>query len=482
MRYLAWILGLTGAVLCAATIVATVAVGFNDQPVSLFLGYTFGILMGLLGALIASRHPRNGVGWLMCLTSIATSLVNLPTDYAYAALVIEKGTWPLGSQVLWFSSWSAIPILSLWLPLILARFPDGTIRPRWRFVDWLAIVGTVTFVLSVALAPADIGLVTPRVAAQLLPHAHSPLWFSPSNDILAYAWMAGLFSVVVTYVAAAAAVAARFRDAHGDERIQLKWFVYACVVLALTCVYAAVAWWFGALLGDALIPFTFAVISLPLAIGIAILRYRLFDIDLIINRTVVYLGLTAILGALYTALITFLNRFFISASGQKSDAAYVLTAFAVVAAFGPVKDALQRRVDRRLGGVRASAALDRFSHDVDAVVSVLDVHRVACSLVDQAVVAFDAHGAALYLESIDAVYSRGNLNGNGSLEVPLRHDGRQLGRLVLAERRGHVTFSNRDREALQRSADTVGEALALATRLGHQAHAHQPERKEIMSS
>lgn len=472
MRYLAWILGLTGALLCAATIVATLAVGFTDQPVSLFLGYTFGILMGLLGALIASRHPRNGVGWLMCLTSIATCLVNLPTDYAYAALIIKKGAWPLGSEALWFSSWSSIPILSLWLPLILARFPDGKIRPRWRFVDWLAIAGTVSWVLSVALAPADIGLVTPKVAAQLFPHAHTALWFSVPNSILDYAWMGGLFTVVATYVAAAAAVAARFRQAHGDERIQLKWFAYACALLALTCVYAAVAWWFGAMLGDALVPFTFVVISLPLAIGIAILRYRLFDIDLIINRTLVYLGLTAILGAMYTALVTFLNRYFISVSGQKSDAAYVLTAFAVVAAFGPVKDALQRRVDRRLGGVKASAALDRFSEDVDAVVSVLDVHRVACRLVDQAVVAFDAHWAALYIESVDAVYSRGTVNGDASIEVPIRHDGRQLGRLVLAERRGHVTFSHRDREALQRSADTVGEALALANRLGHGRFEH----------
>src|SRR5262252_5491153 len=161
MRTLAWILGVAGATLSATAFVATLAVGFTEQPVALASGYSFGILMGLLGALIAAREPRNGIGWLMVITSIATSLTTLPTDYAYAALVLEHGTWPFGVPVLWFSSWSSIPILSLWLPLILVRFPDGKVRPRWRVVDWLAIAGTVTYVLSVALAPADIGLVSP---------------------------------------------------------------------------------------------------------------------------------------------------------------------------------------------------------------------------------------------------------------------------------------------------------------------------------
>src|SRR5215475_9984123 len=106
MRALAWTLGSIGAGACAITFAATLAVGFTDQPVALFLGYSFGVLMGLLGALIASRHPANGIGWLMCVTSIATCFVNLPTDYAYAALVLNHGAWRFGSEVLWLSSWS----------------------------------------------------------------------------------------------------------------------------------------------------------------------------------------------------------------------------------------------------------------------------------------------------------------------------------------------------------------------------------------
>jgi hypothetical protein len=219
-----------------------------------------------------------------------------------------------------------------------------------------------------------------------------------------------------------------------------------------------------------LIPLAYAAFAVPLAIAIAILRYRLYDIDLIINRSLVYGSLTAILYAVYVAVTTFLQRLVISVSGQKSDAAYVLAAFVVAGAFNPLREWLQRVVNRRLGRATSSAALDQFSAKVDAVVSVIDVHEVACQLVDQSVVAFDAIGAALYLShgASDPFYSCGRLVGEAVVEVNLRHGGMQLGRLVLGNRRGGVAYTQRDRDSLQRSADAVGRALALASRLGHQ--------------
>jgi hypothetical protein len=225
----------------------------------------------------------------------------------------------------------------------------------------------------------------------------------------------------------------------------------------------------GRHLGDALIPFTFATLSLPVAIGIAILRYRLYEIDLIINRTLVYGSLTAILGAVYAAVITLLNRLFISASGQRSDAAYVVTAFVVVVASSPLKDWLQRQVDRRVPHASPSTVLEEFKGDVDVVISVIDVRRVARRLLDRAVAAFDARGAALYLHSSGSsnpFYSRGRLNGEEGVEVILRYEERQLGRLVLGSRRGDISYSPHDLEVLQRSADSVSEALALAEDLG----------------
>jgi hypothetical protein len=470
MRTLAWALGMTGALACAAAGGATLSLGLSDQVLPLASGYLFGILMGVLGALICVREPRNSIGWLMGLTSVWTSQINLPSDYAYAALVTNHGAWPFGSVALWFSTWASIPVFGLFLPLILARFPDGRVRPRWRFAEWLAVAGTVIFIVSVALAPADTPLfVSAAATALLVPHARNPLGISLADSTLAYLWMSGLGTILLAYAASAGSLVARFRRASREQSMQLKWFAYAGVLIAIMAVYAGFAWYRGQSLGDALVPFAVGVVALPGAIGIAVLRYRLYDIDLIINRTLVYGGTTAILAAAYSASITLFQRLFISASGQKSDAAYVLTAFVIVVGFSPLKDWLQRKVDRRMGRNKSREALDAFRSQVDSVVSVLNIERVACRLLDEVVSAYDVRGGALYLESgliSRPTYSVGHLNGDAAIEVQLHGDGRLFGRLVLGSRRGDAAYSKHDCESLQRSADSVSEALALAAHLG----------------
>jgi two-component system, NarL family, sensor kinase len=469
----AWTLGVSGALACAATLGATVGLGlFSPQSLVCLIFIT----TGLLGALVASHAPGNSVGWLMCVASLAAVLLFLPLDYGYTALVVEHGSWPLGGVVLWLAAWAWAPLAGMFFSVITIRFPDGKVPPGWRATDWLAIAGTTFFALSLALAPSDVllgflPLSQGRPLFLLSSMMQNPTGIWLPADLLGQMRTVGLALVGLSGAVAVASLVGRFRHARGEERLQLKWFAYSCVLVALGIVYVPVASIFlRQPYGDANLPLDVAAFTLPIAIAIAILRYRMYDIDLISNRTLVYVSLTAILGAIYVAVITFLQRLFISLSGQKSDAAYVLTAFLVVGASSPVKDWLQRKVDRRLGGVTAAAALEKFSADVDAVVSVLDVHRVACQLVDQAVVALNARGAALYLdprETTNPLYSRGHLNGEPVLEVPLRHEGTQFGRLALGGRRGDITYTKHDRDALQRSADSVGEALALAAHFGH---------------
>jgi hypothetical protein len=423
--------------------------------------------MAALGAMVAVQQPRNGVGWLMIAISAGTVLVSLPTAYAYSALVTHRGGWPLGEVVLWFGTWSSPLVFSLLLPLIISRFPDGKVRRRWRVVDWLAITGTVCFAGSLFVSSSSLPLASVHLDTLLAPYAHSPFGVLLPTFVVSDLYVSGFLIIVATYVAAALSLAARFRSASAVESIQLKWFAYSGVLLAATTTYAGVAWWRGQILSDALVPFATCLVTLPVAIGIAILRYRLFDIDLIIDRSLVYGGLTAILYAVYVAFTTFLQRLFISVSGQKSDAAYVLTAFIVIGAFSPVKDWLQRFVGRRERRATTPAALDRFSAEVDSVLSIMDIRRVACRFVDQAVLAFDAAGADLYVDAVDATtpfYSRGQIDGDAVLEVVLRHDERQMGRLVLGGKRRGGPYSQHDREALQKSANSVGEALALAER------------------
>ncbi len=471
---LAWALGTAGALACAFAAAATLALGLADQILTLLLGYLFGILMGLLGALIASREPRNGIGWLMCFTSLATSLINLPSDYAYAALVDQHGAWPLGSAALWFSSWSPMPVFGLFLPWIIARFPDGRIRSRWRAADWLAVAGTVAFILSAALAPASLPVLPPHAAALLAPHVRNPLGFSLPDDPLAYLWMTGLGLILLSYVASAGSLVARFRGASHDERTQLKWFAYAGLLIALTAVYAGVAWDRGQPFVEALVPLELAAVTLPIAIGIAILRYRLFDIDLIINRTLVYATITAILGGVYVAGIELTQRLFVFYTGQKSDTAIVITAFAVATAFTPVQKWVEGVVERRLGGRDPAAKLEALTASVEAVTRVIDPHQVARQVLDDAVAAFEAVGGELYLDAYDHVrpfHRIGHLDGS-ALEVAVRHAEGNLGRLLLGHRRGHVPYSDHDRATIQRSAAALGEALAVGHEFGH---VHEPK-------
>jgi hypothetical protein len=458
----------------AFTLGLTIALGlFSPQA----LVYLIFITVGLLGAMVASREPSNSIGWLMCAGSLGAILLFLPMDYGYTALVVEHDSWPLGGVALWLNTWAWAPLLGMFVPLIAVRFPDGRVRPWWRPVDWLAIAGTAVFALSIALAPADAlrGFLPLSQAGPYLllaPAIQNPLGASLPAGFLAQVRLIGLVVIALGYVAAVASVVSRFRRACNDERLQLKWFAYAGVLIAVAVLYAVVAWIvLGQAVGDALLPLDAATFALPLAIGIAILRYHLYDIDLIINRTLVYVSLTAILGAVYVAVITFLQRLFISLSGQTSEATYVLTAFVVVAAFGPVKDLLQRQVDHRLGGATASAAMDRFRAEVDAIVSVMDADRLARRLVDEALAGFGARGAALYLDSSATapLYRRGRLNGGATIEVDLRHDGEQLGRLVLGSRRGDLAYTEHDRDTLQAAADAVGEAMALARHFAQRA-------------
>jgi hypothetical protein len=468
---LAWILGVAGTLACCAG--AAVSIAFR-APDSLLPAYVVGGLMAVLGAVIATREPRNSIGWLMCAVALAVSLIHLPAGYAYYALAIQHGSWPLGSLFAWWAAWSWVPQLAL-LPLISVRFPDGKAQGHMRAVDWLAIAGVTIFALAIALEPAAavLGFMPipyPRIN-EMLPYFHDAAAGLLPVHLLAQLQGLGLVFMVGSYVASATALLTRLRDARGDQRLQIEWFAYAGALVAVALVYGGLAWNFlGQPLYIALTPLGLAALGLPVALGIAILRYRLYDIDLLINRTLVYAGLTAILGALYAAVVTFLNRLFISVSGQKSDAAYVVTAFVVAVAFGPVRDWLQRQVDRRVGRRDAPQLLDEFRTGVDAVVAVLDADRVMRQLVDQAVGAFNARGAALYVgSSAEPVYTRGDWSGRAGADVAMRHDSKEVGRLVMGVRRGGAEYAERDRAALQRSADSVAEAIALAGRLGRHA-------------
>ena len=443
-----------------------------DAPRSFLLVYLIGIMLALLGALIATREPHNSVGWLMIGESALMSVIQLFEGYGYAALALNHGTWPLGSFAAWLGTWIWVPALGF-ISVITVRFPNGNPRGRWRAVDWIYLAGTALFALVIGVSPRtqqplDFAPFPSEKLVQMYPYYYDPVPALQWHQVLNVVQGTGLILIVVANALAAASLIDRYRRSRGDERLQIKWLAYSGTLGAAAVAFGGVAW---SLLGYplylALTPLEVVALSLPLSIGVAILRYRLYDIDLIINRTLVYGGATALLGALYTALITFFNRYFIATTGQRSDAAYVLTAFAVVVAFSPIKDWLQHQVDRRIRHTSPAAVLDGFRGDVEAVVSVLDVDRVARRLLDQAIEAFDARSAALYLDpNANPRYEVGHVNGHADVEVDIRFGETRYGRLVMGGRRGNIEYTAGDVALLQRSADSVGEALALAAHLG----------------
>jgi hypothetical protein len=201
------------------------------------------------------------------------------------------------------------------------------------------------------------------------------------------------------------------------------------------------------------------------SLTIAILRYRLWDIDLVINRTLVYVPLTAILAGLFAGGITLMQKVFVALTGQTSDIATALTTLLVVAAFDPLKNALQHVVERRFKEARDPVQeINQFGAEVRAVVQILDAEQLAHRFLEKAVRAFGATGGAVYVQRKDDVLlvrHVGAWDCEVRLRVPLQHEGVEVGRLELCARKNGLEYADAERAALQTNAECIAHALAI---------------------
>jgi uncharacterized membrane protein YhdT len=293
-----------------------------------------------VGALIASRHPENLVGWLLCLYGLVISISHFAAQYATYALLAQPDSLPAGEAMVWIVSW-VLPIINGLTVFYILLFPTGRLPSRrWRWLGWLTVAFVVVGVILAAFSSgALLGILGP---------IQNPLGIEGFSNIY---YKAILFIMTPLLTAAAAlAVFIRLRRAIGVERQQVKWFAYAAAayVSASTLAYGIpgvidTPLWFervGFALNIAFIP------AIPIAIGIAILRYRLYDIDILINRTLVYGSLTAMLVALYFVGIVVLQRFFVLLTGQQSTLAVVASTLLIAALFSPMRRRIQSFIDR----------------------------------------------------------------------------------------------------------------------------------------
>ena len=289
---------------------------------------TFGLLamtLATTGALVASRQPANPIGWIFCGHGVWIGLVETWEAFAYHSL-------PTGTAAQWVVSWSWIGELALFAVVFLL-FPAGRLlTPRWRRVIWLLLAGCALGISGQALSVSNTNFASGR----------NPL--AVESIVVEVMLYSGILVVITGLAASVISVLMRFRRAAGVERLQLKLFVLAGSMIVVVMA-VSVPFFYDSVIVQAATVLVF--LAVPVAAGLAILRYRLYDIDVVINRALVYLTLTATLALCYLVLIIGSGSVLRALTGQSSDVATAASTLAVAAMFRPLRRRIQELVDRR---------------------------------------------------------------------------------------------------------------------------------------
>ncbi len=330
---------------------------FSPQTVAIELSF-FGF--ATIGAHISSRRPDNVIGWLFCSIGIGTAFTSIDAGYQKYMLLVEHSQTLAGSLLDWGGNW----VWSLNLGLgafVLLLFPTGRLpSQRWRPVAWLLAATIVSQCVAVAFRP---GPFDGETTTNPLGRPGSTWLFQPISTISSIVFS---FMVITSVIA----VVVRFIRAKGDERQQLKWFAYGACVLLVSVTVSLV--FFDQTTGAYGFAFGFAM--LPIGAGIGVLKYRLYDIDVLINRTLVYGSLTLMLALIYLGLV-FGTQFILPPEAQGSQFAVVASTLLVAALFQPLRRRTQSTIDRRFYRSKYDAAktLESFSKSLRQEVDLNDL-------------------------------------------------------------------------------------------------------------
>jgi hypothetical protein len=320
--------------------------------------YTALLTWAMTGALIVGRRPGNRIGWLLSSSALLTLLGTAATQYAVATLLDGWTALPGGRVAAWLAPWTTVLGLSLWFWLLLL-FPDGHLPgPRWRGVAWLYALLGVAGIGSLALLPTT----QPGGFNELGP-IPNPLEWEAAVEVLRPVNAVAQVVATVLIGAAAASMVMRLRRATGVQRQQLKWLAYAAVLLA--GLYLTTYLYTRGTIGSIPVLIDTAInglglVAAPAAIGTAILRYQLYDIDRLINRTLVYGLLTILLGLGYAVSVLVFGQI---AGRDRSSLAVAAATLTVAVLFQPARRSLQDAVDRRFNRRRydTARAIEGFS-------------------------------------------------------------------------------------------------------------------------
>ena len=335
--WLAWSVCTLTIVLVACVVVFMVLYGVHRQGVA-FLAAV--VASALVGALIASRRPENPIGWFFAVSAACFAVGEATFRYALYGLVINPGSLPAAKAMAWPQTWLWAPGVALVVIFLPLYFPNGRLlSPRWRPVLWLAVSLSVSFAIFTAIMPGEVSEV---------PGVTNPLGIEALRPVLRVVEVVMLWMFTVVIFLSAASLVVRFWRSRGEERQQMKWLTYAVAALLGMILLTNVLDATDSALFEVVDTLTAVVFGgIPLATAIAVLKYRLYDIDILINRTLVYGALTVLLASAYVGGVVGLQAIFRAISGQESTLAIVASTLAIAALFGPLRRRVQGFVDRR---------------------------------------------------------------------------------------------------------------------------------------
>jgi hypothetical protein len=317
------------------------------------------LVYATVGAVVASRRPKNPIGWILCTVGFVFGVQSFATAYADYALLARPGSWLPGAVYMASISQSliGIPALALAATLLILLFPDGRVSDRsFWFVPWMAVGVSTTWALWVASAPEHFDRYPSIVNAFRVEGV--------LGNVLKLLGNIGAWVLFIIFAATVFSLFVRRANADVEQRQQIKWFAYAgTALLACFFLYPWIVWewplWVGISVGLA------GLSAIPVAVGIAILRYRLYDIDRLINGTLVYASLTAILVGIYFGGVTATQALFHALTSQEQLPQLVVVASTLVIAalFNPLRHRIQSFIDRSFYRRKYDAAktLEEFS-------------------------------------------------------------------------------------------------------------------------
>ena len=459
LAFSSWVL----SILFAATALAIMFLGWSaevppHETMPVLFPVVLATVFATVGALVASRRPKNSVGWIMCAIGMLFASNGLAGSYAAHALYSGSEPMPGAAFAAWANVWTgSIPLL----PLLLLLFPDGRLpSQRWRPVVWLIIGSGLAEVALWAFGPG-------RFPGW--PPARNPFGVPALGPLLdLYVSYAQTPLLVLTILLPVMSLLVRFRRSRAVERQQLKWFVSAgaLVAFAATLLFVvgvrssdfieSILWGFLVL----------AVCAVPASMGVAILRYRLWNIDLLINHALVYGALSAVVVGLYVLVV---GSFGALLQAQGSLSVSLLAAGLVAVLFAPLRERLQRGVNRLMYGERDNpyAALSRLGQRLEATPEPSAVLQTIAETVAQALKLPYVAVALQQDGELVTTAEYGTSVGEPTI-LPLVYQKETVGGLILSPRAPKEPFGPADRhllEDLARHAEVAVHAVRLTADL-----------------